>query len=319
MENKKIFITGSAGFIGSNLSLFLRQQGFKVTGYDIRSNPKDDVRDFTRLFKAVQAFRPDGVIHLAAIARVEDCYSRPGDCVAVNYGGTANVLEVIRKIPLKNNSPFRKGSTPEAGGISSPWLIFSSSREVFGNPKKFPVKESDSKNPLNVYAVNKLAAEELIKDYARNYGLKARVVRFSGVYTGLNDQLKRVIPRFLISALRGQSLVIEGGRQFFDFVHIDDAIAAVFQCVKDFQKRPSVTFDDFTLSGGKAISVKDLAKLIIRITESESDLRFIQPRTYDVIGFRNNPAKVKKILKWSPKIDIESGLKKCLKEFQSSR
>lgn len=297
----KIFITGSAGFIGSNLSRFLRQQGFKVAGYDIRFHSKDDVRDYRRLAGAIRSFKPDGIIHLAAIARVEDCYLRPGDCVATNYGGTANVLEAIR-----NTNDVRR-----------PWLIFSSSREVFGNPKKFPVKESDSKNPLNVYAVNKLAAEELIEDYVRNYGLKARVIRFSGVYTGLNDQLKRAIPRFLLAALNNKPLTIEGGKQFFDFVHIDDSVLGVFQCIQDIEKRSAV-FDDFTLAGGKAVSIKDLARLILKLTKSRSELKFIPPRTYDVIGFRNDPAKVKKILKWLPKIDIEMGLKKCLKEFQSS-
>jgi len=301
MAKTKIFITGSAGFIGGRLKKFLETRGVKTAGYDIRSDSKEDVRDRAYLWKSISDFKPDGIIHLAAIARVEDCYLNPGDCIATNYGGTANALEVIRKIPAQDR----------------PWLIFSSSREVFGNPKKFPVKESDPKDPLNVYAVNKLAAEELIKDYVRNYGLKARVVRFSGVYTGLDDQLQRVIPRFLLSAFKNQPLVIEGGKQFFDFVHIGDAVLAVEKCVADMQKR-QMPFDDFTLAGGNSISILDLAKLIIEITGSKSKLEIASPRSYDVIGFQNDPTKIKKVLNWQPKIDIEDGLKQCAKELRSS-
>ena len=199
------------------------------------------------------------------------------------------------------------------------WPEFSSFPQlVFGNPKKFPVVESAVKKPLNIYATLKLAAEDLCKIYAENYGIKSRVIRFSGVYTDLDDQLKRVIPRFILAALDNKPLTIEGGKQFFDFVYVDDAIAGVVKCVGHVKNNPEM-FNDFTLSTGQSITIKDLAKLIIKLTSSKSKLKFIPARTYDVIGFRGSPRKVNQILKWKAKVGLEAGLKKCIKEFQSSR
>lgn len=300
-KSKRIFITGSDGFIGSYLAAALKKLGYVVRGYDTRSSIKDDVRNYRRLKSAMAKFKPDGVVHLAAIARVEDCFYNPKDCVEINFGGTFNILEILRDYKNKYGS--------------APWFIFGSSREVFGNPAKFPVTEDAPKQPLNIYASMKVAGELLCQNYARYYGVRSRVVRFSGVYTGVTDQLKRVIPRFIIAALKNKPLVIEGGRQFFDFVHINDAVEGVLKCINHIENNPTV-FEDFSLVTGKPMTVTDLAKLIISLTGSQSPLNFVQPRSYDVNGFCGDPGKVNKVLGWRAKIDLRQGLKKCLPEFQ---
>lgn len=295
----KIFITGNAGFIGSNLSEKLIERGHRVKGYDIRSNHKDDVRDYSRLKSAISRFRPDGVIHLAAVSRVEDGFLNPQKCVEVNVGGVANVLEAIRQMSPKNR----------------PWLIFSSSREVFGEPKILPVVEDSPKNVLNIYGVTKLSGEWLLKNYADNYGIKAWVLRFSNVYTGIKDRQERVIPQFINQALSGAPITINGGQQVFDFAYIEDTIDGVVRCIKKIHSSPKL-FDDFNLTTGRKMSIVNLAKLILALTKSKSKIIFNEPRRYDVNVFWGNPAKPRAVLGWTAKHDLPAGLKKVIHEFQ---
>lgn len=295
----KIFITGSAGFIGSCLQKKLTEKKYLVRGYDIRSKAKDDVRDYKRLALAIRRFQPDGIVHLAAVSRVEEGFLDPQKCVEVNVGGVANVLEAIRKTPSGQR----------------PWLIFGSSREVFGEPKFLPVVESSPKNAINVYGVTKLTGEMLLKNYADNYGVKAWVVRFSNVYTGINDRQKRAIPRFISRALAGKSLTINGGKQIFDFVYIGDTIEALMKCIRKIRSA-SRLFDDFNFTTGRKMSIVNLAKLIVKLTGSKSKIIFNEPRQYDVNVFWGNPEKSKKILGWEAKYDLRRGLKEVIPELR---
>lgn len=296
---KKIFITGDAGFIGSHLRQTLQTAGWLVEGYDIRSDPKDDVRDSKRLEDKIRRFKPQGIVHLAAVSRVEEGFLNPRECVEVNVGGLANILAIILEIPMKNR----------------PWLIFGSSREVFGEPKKFPVIEDHPKIPINVYGGTKIFGEMLCENYSRNYGLKTRVLRFSNVYTGLNDRQSRVIPKFIRLALAGEPLTINGGKQIFDFVHIEDTLDGIIKSINNIQKSEKL-FDHFNLVTGKKTGLVDLAKSIINVTKSKSKIVFNEERKYDVNKFWGHPGKAKKQLGWTPKIDVNQGLKKVTKHFK---
>lgn len=300
-KTRKIFITGGAGFIGSYLSAALKALGDIIYIYDIRINQRDDVRDRERLQKALIKFRPQGVVHLAAVSRVEEGFQDPERCIAVNIDGTANVLQNIASLKTSKK----------------PWFIFGGSREVFGNPQQFPVKESFPKTPTNIYAVTKVAGENLASTYASNYGLQARTIRFSGVYTGLEDRLQRVIPRFLIAALQGQPLIVEGGQQFFDFVHINDSVQGILKCMEHVEQT-TMPYEDFNLATGKSITVQDLARLIIELTKSKSKLKVVEPRFYDVKGFTGDPKKAKEQLGWRATVDLEAGLQSVIPSFQKA-
>ncbi|MDP3052501.1 MAG: GDP-mannose 4,6-dehydratase [bacterium] len=292
----KILLTGGSGYVGTCLR---RKLGhiYSFINYDIKNNPKDDVRDLARLERAVRGV--SGVIHLAAISRPKVAFIDPHTCLTTNIGGTANVLEAVRK---KN---------PKA------WVVFSSSREVYGGHTKFPVTEKSLRLPLNAYAVSKVAGEDLMQQYARNYGLRALILRFCGVYTGADDILDRVIPRFIILALKNKPITLEGNgkKKMFDFVYIDDVINGVNKTIGYVKNKPNGFCDDFTLSANNPISLYDLAKLIIKITESRSKIVNIPERSYDVSGFWGSYTKAKKHLGWEPKVNFENGLVKSIKEI----
>lgn len=296
----KILITGSSGFIGSSLKEFLEKQGHEIVSYDIRSNPKEDVRDFNYLlskFKDVE-----GVIHLAAISRVKIAQEDPLKCVRTNIGGTINVLETAKYYELNKKHP---------------WVIFGSSREVFGESPVLPVTEDSPRNAINIYGVSKITGEDMCKIYSTYYGLKTRVLRFSNVYTGLNDQLDRVIPKFILHALTDKNLIINGtGEEQFDFTYIEDTIQGIYACIQHIIKDTS-SYEHFNISSGEPVSLKDLAKIIIKKTGSNSEILFSKSRTYDVSKFYTNPIKAKKYLGFRVKISLDKGIELAIKKLKN--
>jgi len=292
----KILITGSAGFIGSSLKDFLEKKRIGVIPYDLKDTPSNDVRDISNLKLKMKDV--DGVVHLAAVSRVKIAHDNPLECINTNIGGTINVLEVSRSLK------------------ESPWVIFASSREVFGELDEFPATEKSLRKAINVYGVAKIAGEDLCKVFSRNYGLKTRVLRFSNVYTGKKDQLDRVTPKFLLQALKNEDLVINGtGQELFDFTHIGDTVEGIWGCIQEIEKSQEM-FNDFTLSTGIPVSLKELAEVIIEETGSKSKIKYAQSRTYDVNNFYADPKKAKEILGFDPKVSLREGIRLVLEEFK---
>ncbi|GEM_PF-3376436 len=295
---KKILLTGGSGYIGSNLTQVLGDR-FSFINFDIRNKKADDVRNLNRLEEAVEGV--DGVMHLAAISRPKWGFEDPHTCVTTNVLGTLNVLEALRRY------------NPQG------WIILGSSREVFAGLNKFPVTEEDPKRPLNAYGVSKLTGEDLLKQYAENYDLRSLVIRFCGVYTGKKDILDRVIPRFIGLALRDESLTIEGNgkKKVYDYVYITDVLAALEKAIHFIEKKPKGFFDDINLVADSPISTLNLARFIVTLTESKSKITLLPERTYDTGGgFTGSYRKARKLLSWSPTVDLESGLTRSIEELK---
>jgi nucleoside-diphosphate-sugar epimerase len=259
----------------------------------------EEVRDFSALQSKVLDI--SGIIHLAAVSRVKIAYENPLECVNTNIGGIINVLESVRLIHSDNNFP---------------WVIFGSSREVYGESAILPVNESSTRKAINVYGVSKLSGEELCRIYSENYGLKVRILRFSNVYTGKNDHLDRVIPKFILQAFNDEDLIINGtGEEIFDFTYINDTIQGIWACIQEIE-RDKHLFDDFNLSTGIPISLKQLADTIIEKTRSKSSVEFTKPRSYDVNKFYADPSKAIKILGFQPKITLNEGIDLSIAELK---
>ncbi|NVM17706.1 MAG: GDP-mannose 4,6-dehydratase [Candidatus Lokiarchaeota archaeon] len=296
----KILITGSSGFIGSALKRLLEEKFIEIVTYDIKENQLDDVRDFSAL--QTKVIGVDGIIHLAAVSRVKIAHENPLECINTNIGGIINVLESARTLISEDKHP---------------WVIFGSSREVYGEPLNLPVVETSNRKAINVYGVSKLSGEELCKVYVENYGLKIRVLRFSNVYTGINDHLDRVIPKFILHAFNGEDLVINGsGEEIFDFTYISDTIQGIWGTIQEIE-RNSHLFDDFNLSTGVPVSLKELAEIIIQKTRSSSRVKYTKSRSYDVNKFYADPEKARKKIGFSPKTTLEKGVVLVIKELKS--
>jgi len=295
--NMKILVTGASGLIGRSLVSFLEDRGITVLSYDSKTNPQDDILDFQRLKNKMQ--EADGVVHLAAITRPRSAFERPQDCVKINIEGTANVLEAARQ---------NKKET-------SPWVIFISSRDVFGEPETLPLTEATAKNPQNLYGLTKAMGEELCRIFSESYGLKTRVLRFTSVYGG-SDDLDRVVPKFIIQAHKNEPLIILGtGQEIFDFTHVNDIVHGIWQCIGELV-HTTKAYDDFILSYGQPVSLKELAETIIGETQSKSRVIFQEARQFSTVKSYANPEKARKILGFNPKINIKDGIKLVIKELK---
>ena len=290
MKNTTLLITGSEGLIGKELSRKLKEKKINVIGYDIKKG--QNILDQESLEKVICDV--DGVIHLAAISRVVTGYNDPYEAVRTNIMGTTNVLELIRR---KNPSC---------------WMIFGSSREVYGESQSV-IKESDPQKPVNVYGVSKSAGEGLCLCYGNNYKLRTFVVRFSNVYGALNDHPDRVIPRFFNQALANSDITVYGGNQIFDFVHLSDAVDGLIRLIEKIIGNERLEFRAFHFLTGKSLSLVELANKIIKLTNSKSVIYFLARREFDVDTFVGDASLTMNSLGWHPKISIDEGLKYYLK------
>jgi len=282
-------VTGSEGLIGKELSGKLREKQIKVVGYDIKNG--QNILDQKSLEKII--CNVNGVIHLAAISRVVAGYNDPYAAVMTNVIGTSNILDLIRR---KN---------PRC------WMIFGSSREVYGESQAIK-KESDPQKPVNVYGASKSAGEYLSLCYGDNYNLRTFVVRFSNVYGGLNDHPDRVIPRFFNQALANSDITVYGGNQIFDFVHLSDVVEGLSKLIQKIINNEKLESRIFHFLTGKSSNLVDLAKKIIEITNSKSVINFLARRDFDVDTFVGDPSLTMKVLEWQPRISIDEGLQDYL-------
>jgi len=166
----RIIITGGEGFIGSNVASKLLNREIKISSIDFRKENNyleiNGIKKYKADIRCYDSFKDeiknvDGVIHLAALSRViwaEKCSQL---CIDSNIKGTLNVLEAIHKSKNK------------------PWFILGSSREVYGETSGSPINESNQLNPINIYGISKLSAENITKLYSKKYDLNSVILRFS--------------------------------------------------------------------------------------------------------------------------------------------
>jgi nucleoside-diphosphate-sugar epimerase len=306
----RVLITGGNGFIGSHLAQRLMNLGHDVTLLDLSfgRNTKelscakisgDVCEDST--FKLVKEF-PDIVVHAAAVSRVEWGENDPKTCLRTNVIGFLNVLHWAQSSRVR------------------PHVILASSREVYGEPAKFPVTEDWPKQPKSVYGTSKLASEQLLAHFGLVDELKYTIVRFSNVYGSMRDLPQRVIPRFMKSALEGEPLILNGGSQVLDFTFIDDVIDGLTSLISRVGSRTeSVINNDFHFCSGQGTSIRELAELIKEVTASKSEIIVSPSKRYDVVRFIGDSSKAQRSLGFRITFNIRSGLKEYADRVEISR
>lgn len=293
----KILITGSAGLIGRALSDILLAQGIEVSGLDIKASGagRGDVRNAERVREAVRGCA--GIVHLAAISRVAWGERDPKLCQDTNIGGLRNVLESAMAEELR------------------PWLVFASSREVYGQLEELPAHEDSPQSPLNVYARAKVEGERLVEE-AGQEGLRTSIIRLSNVYGSTLDHADRVIPAFARAALLGHPLRVDGHEHTFDFTHVDDVAQGIARLVGILQGgAPHIPPIHFVT--GQPTTLGQLATLAIDIAGSRSAIQHAPPRTYDVSRFYGNPGRALELLDWTPGISLREGLARLITAFRA--
>ncbi len=296
---KKIIVTGSSGTIGTRLCESLINDGFEVVGVDQKKNVwNQEIQDRTLIVdlrdkKLVMEKLPrdaDAIIHLAANARVYNLVVDPS-LARDNFETLFNVLEFARIAKI-------------------PKIIFSSSREVYGNSDKIYHQEDEAyvKNCESPYTASKVAGEALVHSYYQCYRLDFVIFRFSNVY-GMYDGSDRVIPLFIERAKRDEDLIVFGKEKQLDFTYIDDCVNGIRLALQNFEK---VKNDVFNLANGKGTTLLEVAQLIREMTDSKSKIILKENRTGEVVRFIADINKAKARLGYEPEITIIEGVKKSI-------
>lgn len=295
MSPPRILVTGSSGLVGSALSQALRAKGYDVRGLDLRSEDpaaRGDVRNAGQLRHRLN--QCDGIVHLAAVSRVIAGERDPDLCWSTNVDALHALIEVVKNAPQR------------------PWLVFASSREVYGQPAILPADEDSLLAPVNIYGRSKMEGERLI-EHARGDGMRACTIRLSNVFGSVSDHRDRVVPAFARAAATGRDLRVDGRNHTFDFTHISDVTAGIMALIKSMLEGaappPPIHF-----VSGVATTLGELAEAAVAIAGSTSVIREAPPRDFDVARFVGNGARAKELLGWEPKMTLHAGLKRLIDE-----
>ena len=303
LEDKRILVTGGAGFVGFHLCKRLSELTPQLTIYDNLSSGKlENVRDVPRAKfvrgdildpeKLFSLQKADLIYHLAAQVVVPYSMENPIEDFETNARGTLNVLEKARKDDSR--------------------LIFASSAAVYGNPDKLPTDETYGFNPFSCYGLSKVVGEEYCNMYASQYGLDITILRFANIY---GSRCHGVINDFLdkISKNPNKLEIIGTGLQSRDFIHISDIVNALIICARN-EKAVGQTYN---LGYGETTKIIDLAKTLLKILNLSSKTVITTTNVSwhgDVTTIWFDIAKAKKELNWHPKMALEDILRDMVKE-----
>ncbi|HZQ37621.1 MAG TPA: NAD-dependent epimerase/dehydratase family protein [Dehalococcoidia bacterium] len=285
-------MTGAAGFIGSHLvDALLAQPGNEVVALDnlqrgTLSNLEPNETDRLRIVIADIADRQavdaavrgaELVYHLAAQSNVMGAVADPRYSFETNVTGSFNVLEAA-----------------SANGVRR--VVFTSSREVYGDALSLPVDESQPLAPRNPYGASKAAAELYCDIFWRRFGLEVAILRLANVY-GARDR-DRVIPLWLERAAVGLALDVYGGDQLIDFVPVALVVRAL-------QRVSAVPFDGLPINIGSGIGTPllDLARRILDLHHRRGELRMLPSRDAEVRRFVADVGRMRSLLGIEPPSD----------------
>ena len=310
---KKILVTGGAGMIGLEVSTQLKQLGYEVHLFDLgeqikRANSYIDpkVRTYYGSILDLSSLRSamkncDVVFHLGAMLGVKRTEQDKLRCIEINIEGTKNVLECAVQQRVRK-------------------IVFASSSEVYGEPLNNPITERFITQGKTVYAITKLAGEELCKAFSEQYPIDVTILRYFNCY-GPFQTAQFVISNFIFKVQRNLPPIINGdGNQIRSYTYVSDTARATI--LSAFNERANGQILNIGY-GGSPISLKDLADLVIDISGKKE---IIKPeyrkefqntdRMYNREIFERfcNSEKAQKLLDWKPKIKIELGIKKIIEK-----
>jgi len=298
----RILVTGGAGFIGKYLVKSLLEKGNIISILDNFSNSdkksissfedrgikvfEGDITNFDDIVKATKD--QDLVIHLAAKISVEESIKNPSETFRINIDGTKNVLYSCEKNNVKK-------------------LIVASSAAVYGEGNQnVKLTEQSKTNPISPYGESKIKMEEEITKFCSVNRINYIILRFFNIYgVGQTLEYARVITKFLERIEENKSLKVFGdGTQTRDFVSIHDVIDSIYN---------AITYNKngiFNIGSGNAITIKELGKLMISLSEKQLDIQNVSSKKGDIKYSEGDILLAKENLTYIPKLDLRKGIKK---------
>ncbi|MDO8487512.1 MAG: GDP-mannose 4,6-dehydratase [Candidatus Curtissbacteria bacterium] len=313
----KILVTGCAGFIGSNLTDRLLDEGYEVIGvdnfndyYDPRIKEgniskvlastnfklyREDILNFPKVSDIFKKEKPDKIVHLAARAGVRPSIADPLFYTKVNVDGTLNLLKLASDFGVK-------------------MFIFGSSSSVYGNSPKIPFKEDDlCQNIISPYGATKRAAEFFAESFHQNFGLKVVCLRFFTVY-GERGRPDMAPTLFTNAILEDQPISRFGdGGSMRDYTYVGDIVDGILKALES-----GLGFEIINLGNSNPINLSSFIAKIEKITGKKANIKSVETRVGDAQKTWANIEKAKKLLGWQPQTDLDEGLERYIKWLQKN-
>lgn len=303
-----VLITGGAGFIGSHLANHLLATGFTVHVVDNfypnynpaqkrrnvlpnLTNPvyqlhEGDIRCRTSLKALFRNHTFDLVIHLAALAGVQESFQRPDEYFDINVTGTRNLLDMMHQTGVRK-------------------LIFGSSSSVYGDKAPLPLREDFlAMSPISPYATTKYQAEQVCRQYYQRYTIEMACLRFFTVY-GPGQRPDMAISRFLAALHYQQPLTIYGEGSRRDYTYVADIVQGISKVI------PKISgFEVYNIGSGTHLSVKQLIETVESVTGQLASVENKPDRKGDVTHTWADLTKARQMLDYQPVVNLEIGIKK---------
>lgn len=310
LKNKKVLVTGAAGFIGSHLLEALVEKTAKVKAF-VRYNSKTscgniafldkrvkneielcygDLRELDSLAKVMSDV--DVVFNLAALVGIPYSYIHPHEVVATNLIGTLNILTAARD-----------------AGVSK--IVQTSTSEVYGSPDRVPIKETDTLKPQSPYSASKIGSDAIARSFFYSFGLPVAIIRPFNAY-GPRQSARAVIPTIITQALNSGTIKLGAVDTRRDFTYVTDTVKGFIRMAEVDKACGEVV----NVGTGSDVSVKELVGLVGKILGRKlviaKDNVRIRPNKSEVTRLLADNSKAKKMLKWSPEFSLEEGLTKTI-------
>lgn len=307
---KRILVTGGAGFIGNHLCRRLLNEGNHVicldnffTGLkkhieDMLGNPNFELIEHD-IVDPVD-IKVDRIYNLACPASPPHYQYDPVKTMKTSVLGIINMLELAKKYNAT--------------------LLHASTSEVYGNPLVHPQQETywGNVNPIGIrscYDEGKRAAETLMMDYHRQYGVDIRIIRIFNTYgPNMDPKDGRVVSNCIVQAINNQDITVYGdGSQTRSFCYVSDLVDGAIKMMNNDKK----FIGPVNLGNPSERTVLNLAEIILEMTGSKSKITFKELPSDDPVKRKPDITKAQEILGWEPKVDIKDGLAKTIEYFKS--
>jgi len=283
LEENKIIITGDSGMVGSNLKKQLNEFSSEIIplsrseGIDLRD--KSEIPSFEDV---------DIIFHLAAKMGVPYSYEHPRDMISSNFDMTLNMLEIARE----HDSLF----------------IYTSSY-LYGEPEYLPVNEEHKLSPHSPYTQSKLLCEKLIEGYVRDFDIRSIIVRPFNLYgPGLAEGM---LMRDIIDQLNSGEIQLKNPIPKRDYLFVDD----LTELLVSIAEKEYDGYDIVNAGYGESYSVEEIAEMFKEIAGTNDDITFENTsRKGEVLDVVADISKANNLYDWKPKVDINTGIEKMLKE-----
>ena len=304
----KVLVTGVAGFVGSHLAEQLVNRYYVIgidnfSDYYSRRIKEDNIASLmsNKRFRLIEGDLFDISLKDLEVNYIFHQAAQPG--VRASWGRNFNVY-------VKDNILVTQRLLEDSLNLNVKKIVFASSSSVYGDVSDFPISEETLPKPVSPYGVTKLAAENLVYLYWKNYGIPTISLRYFTVY-GPRQRPDMAISRFLKAMLTEEYAVIYGdGNQTRDFTYISDVVKANILAAEN-----PVVGEVFNIGSGSRISINDLLNLIEKISGKKIMRKHLENPKGEVRHTFANIKKAEKILDYKPSVSIEKGLRKTIMWF----